>query len=275
MKPAGAGLAADFPRNSQDPTHPPQLVPGRPRTRPAPSARLNHLGRPGPAPSRLDLVPRGLRSAPPLPRLGPPLPASAPPLGATAPPQLAPPLLWVRPIPSLARLSPSWLSPSLNPAPCARAPPLCSAPPRPRPAVLRAAQGAAARRAPAHAGPLGPDNAAAALRAPVRRRGGPGRQPELPSDLGLEGEEGRAGKQTGEARGEGENPALSPLSLAHPLPAGPVLRLHHHPPAGDHAGGQPALGPRLQAPVDTEHGWGPARELGRVWEAWERDPGIA
>ncbi|KAF5918545.1 hypothetical protein HPG69_006885 [Diceros bicornis minor] len=69
------------------------------------------------------------------------------------------------------------------------APPLRAQPrpvPRPLSAVLGAAPGAAALRASAHIGPLGPDDAAAALGAPVRRRGGPGRQPELPSDLGLE-----------------------------------------------------------------------------------------
>lgn len=121
-------------------------------------------------------------------------------------------------------------------------------------AVLRAAPRAAAIGAPAHAGPLGPGNAVAAPGAPVRDGRGPGRQPELPGGFGLEGEEAQETRGRLE-KGEGKF-APSPLSPAPPLPAGPVLRLHHHLPAGDHVGGQPAPGQRLQAPVDTEQGWG-------------------
>lgn len=75
------------------------------------------------------------------------------------------------------------------------------------------------------------------------------------AEVGRRQDRGRESRERG-------NPALSPLSRAHPLPTGPVLRLHHHRPTGDHAGGQPAPGWGLQAQVDTSHRWGPVLGAG-------------
>ena len=89
----------------------------------------------------------------------------------------------------------------LSPAPPAQPRPSRLSPAPLFPSVLRSPPRAATLRTSAHIGPLGPGDAAAALRAPVRRRGGLGPQHELPGDPGLDGED-RGGRRLGEEGGE-------------------------------------------------------------------------
>lgn len=205
-----------------DPLRPPLTRPGEaissshPLSTAAMSPRLAQSHRA--APDQVSALPPPLEAGslgrtlppPPVPTLGP-----APPRPLSLIPALRP---WVSgrispapselgPAPSLAPPRPGQATPlRLSPAPAAPEP-------RPLPAVLGAPPGAASLRTPAHTGPLGPDEAAAALGAPVRCRGGFW-QPELPGDLGFEGEEGRRRRQR--EKGEGET-LLCPHS-ARPIP---------------------------------------------------------